>query len=126
MGNDLNNWVIDLLKANNMSMRQLAKLSHLTQSSISLVLSGKRKAGLDFYLKIAKAFNAVPELLYVTGILKPGDDKRLSNLADKIALLSDQNQRHLSDYVDFLINQQNNELSPQPPKKKPPEGHKWP
>lgn len=69
MNEALNNWVIQKLNASNMSIRQLAVETKLDPSNISKILSGKRNAGLDFYVKIARYFNAVPEMLEAAGIL---------------------------------------------------------
>lgn len=102
---ELNQWVIDRLNASEWSISRLGRESGLDQSTISKVLNGRRKAALDFYVKIAKAFNAVPEMLRVAGILSPADEDEITfwELFRAIKSLSPEERQHLEEYVDFLI-----------------------
>lgn len=107
MGEELNQWVIDKLNASNWSISKLGREAGLDQSNISKVLSGKRKPALDFYLKIAQAFDAVPEMLRAAGILSQADEDDITfgELYRAIKSLSREDRQHLNDYVDFLIEQ---------------------
>ncbi len=105
MEDTLNQWVTDKLNAHKMSMSSLEKLANIPRGYISKVLSGKRNAGMDFYFKIAKAFNAIPEMLQVANILSPADEKEITfmELFRAIRSLSPEERRHLEEYVDFLV-----------------------
>lgn len=74
----LNQWVIDQLNDRKMSMRELGRLTGIDHSAISKVIAGKREASLDFYIKVAQAFDAVLEMLRVAGIVPIGDTEELS------------------------------------------------
>lgn len=68
-------WLSNQLKEKNLSMRELARLSHITHSSVSDVLSGKRSPTYDFCTAIAPALGFEPsEMVSIAGLLpKPPD-----------------------------------------------------
>ena len=88
-------------------MRELARRTDMQHTNISKVLSGKQTPAFDFYVKVAQAFDAVPEMLQVAGILSSADevDITMGELWRAIRSLTDEEQQHLSAYVDFLIEQ---------------------
>jgi transcriptional regulator with XRE-family HTH domain len=65
----LNKWVIGKMQSKKWSMRELGRRTGIDHGHISRVLSDKQEAGLDFYLTIAQAFDAVSEMLRTAGVL---------------------------------------------------------
>jgi len=108
MGDKLNQWVIEKLNTHKMSMRELGRQAGIGQSAISKVLSGKRKAGMDFYIKIAEVFDAVPEMLQVAGVLPTEEGMRgsLLELFKAVRRLSPEQQKQFMDYGRFLVEQE--------------------
>lgn len=101
----LNKWVIKELKDRNLSMRKLGKMAGLDQAHISRVLADKQEATLDFYLAIAKALDAIPEMLRAAGILSKHEEEQLtfSELVEAGRRLSPEQRKELLDYADYLL-----------------------
>lgn len=68
-------------------------------------MNGQRDGGLEFYVKIAQVFNAVPEMLQVAGIVgdETGADLSLLELFRIIRRLSPEQQREVETFVDYLL-----------------------
>jgi transcriptional regulator with XRE-family HTH domain len=103
----LNQWVVDQLNTNNMSMRELSRRSGINHSEISKILSGKQKAAFDFYIKVAQVFDDMQKMLVTAGILSQVEEDELTfwELYRAIKSLSREDRQHLNDYVDFLVEQ---------------------
>lgn len=103
----MNEWVVDKMNAHKMSMSELARQSGMHHSNISKILSGKQKAGLEFYIEVARVFDAVPELLQVAGVVtkQEGLDMSLWELFKLVKSLSPEEQQEISELVDFLVQQ---------------------
>ncbi len=112
----LNRWVVAQLNANNMSMRELGRRAGIHQSEISKTLSGKQKAALDFYVKIAQLFDAVPKMMIEAEILSPVGEEEVifMELIGVIKGLSLEERRHLLDYINFHAEQQGKERGKTP------------
>lgn len=65
-------WLSSELKRRSWSHRELARRAGLSQTAISSVLSGERKAGWDFCAAVAEAMGEMPErVLRLAGLLQP-------------------------------------------------------
>lgn len=106
-------WTNENLTNTGWSVTELSKRSGLNQSYISKVLNGHRNARLDFWIAIAQAFDAVPEMLEVAGILKPGELEvrggEIFKLCHDIQQLDLESKKKIRSYVDFLISQKSDE-----------------
>lgn len=83
-GKKVNAWVEQKRVSHKMSKRELALEIGTDQSHLVKVLSGKRQAGFEFYLRIARYFNAVPEFLRIADIL-PDEGEEGALYADILA-----------------------------------------
>ncbi len=100
----LNQWVSEQVNAHKMSMRKLGQDAGIGHSYISKVLSGQRDGGLDFYIRVAAVFNAVPEMLAVGEVIGPGEleDISLLEIFKAVKALSPQERQELERYLDYL------------------------
>ena len=65
-------WLVARMAESNMSQSELAKKAGITQSAISLILSGTRNPGLEMCTGIARALRLPPEEVFrAAGILPP-------------------------------------------------------
>jgi transcriptional regulator with XRE-family HTH domain len=87
-GDKINAWVNQKRKAHKMSKRELALEIDTDPSHLNKVLSNKRQAAFDFYLRIARYFNAVPEFLRIADIL-PDEDQPGALFADILAAVKE-------------------------------------
>src|SRR5688572_28801557 len=72
MSDRLRAWLVEELKRLNWSHNKLAREARISQTAVSYVISGERKAGCDFLIKIAQALGVSPEyLLRLAEILPP-------------------------------------------------------
>jgi plasmid maintenance system antidote protein VapI len=78
----------------------------MQHSYISRILSGKQEAALDFYVKIARVFDAVPEMLQVAGVLASekdiGEDVSLWEIVKMVKALDPEERQELERYLDYL------------------------
>jgi len=102
----VNEWIVGQMNAQNMSMRELGRQTGMQHSYISRILGGKQEAALDFYVKIARVFDAVPEMLQVAGVLASdkdiGDDLSLWEMVKAVKALDPEERRELERYLDYL------------------------
>lgn len=80
MENTLVAWITNEMNRLGLSMREVARRGGITHASISNIVSGNRKPGIDFYVGIAKGLNMPLEIvLRNAGVLpqKPEDEKTL-------------------------------------------------
>jgi transcriptional regulator with XRE-family HTH domain len=76
-------WLKQELKSRAWSQNELARRAGISQFAVSSVLSGKRKPGATFCVKVAQAFRASPVYaLQLAGIL-PEDTKLPAGIDDE-------------------------------------------
>lgn len=69
---DFFNWVIKQRDEQGWNDAELSTAANISQSNLSLILSGQRNITFDFCVAIAKAFRIRPEeVLYKAGLLTP-------------------------------------------------------
>jgi len=83
-------------------------MAGLDHAHISRVLADKQEATLDFYLAIAKALDAIPEMLRAAGILPKHEENNLTftELYELGKRLSPAERKELLDYADYLLQKQ--------------------
>ena len=103
----LNDWVVKKMNSRGWSMRELARQIDADHSYISKVLSGKQEAKIDFYFRIAQAFDAVPEMMEMADIMPTEDALRgsLLELFKAVMKLDVDQQKHFIEYGRFLVQQ---------------------
>lgn len=112
----LNKWIVDRMNADNLSMRDLAKNAGVDHSTISKILNGQRDAALDFYVKIARVFEAVPEMLQVAGVVAGPEiaDLSLWEIVRVVKALSPEERQELERYLDYLTHRRGSAAPPLP------------
>lgn len=109
MNNELRDWLSQELNQRGWSHNELARRAGVAQSAVSGTLSGNRKAGTEFCVKVASALDEPPEkLLRLAGILptSPLQDSQLQELIDLIKNLSPENRQDVLDYIRFRFQQE--------------------
>ncbi len=82
-------WLLKELHTRGWSMRELSKRARMSESAVGHVVSGRRKAGTELCLGIARAFNMPGEaVLQAAGILPPPAAPPNSTLARAQTLLA--------------------------------------
>lgn len=92
----LSTWLIETLKERGWSHSELARRSGVSQAAISGTISGDRKAGADFCVKVAGALGEAPEkVLRLAGILPSvsTDDPALDEAVELLKNLSTEQRR---------------------------------
>lgn len=110
----LNQWVVEQMNSRKMSMRELGKQAGMQHSYISRILSDKQEAALDFYIRVAAVFGAVPEMLAVGEVIGPGelDDISLLEIFKAVKALNPQERQELERYLDYLAHKRDIEAKP--------------
>lgn len=107
MGDDrLIEWVNQKMGERGWGPSQLAKEAGVNQSNVSKALNGKRKSGLDFWVKLADAFGPgeAYNMLVAAGVLLPAESAG-DDLCRAIRSLPIDQQRAIESYVTFLTRQ---------------------
>ena len=107
-------WLDAELGERGWSPTELARRSGLSQSAISLVLSGDRNPGNKFCDGIARAFKLPKETVYrIADILdvKPNDDETVEEIVHIAHALSDTNKQDVRDYAKLRLEKQEKETS---------------
>lgn len=107
MSNELSEWLSSKLQQRGWSHNELARRAGVSQSAISGTLSGVRKAGADFCIKVAVALDESPEkVLRLATILPPlkipEDDPLLVDAVDILHGLSTVQLKEVVRYLRFL------------------------
>jgi transcriptional regulator with XRE-family HTH domain len=112
----VNEWIVGQMNAQNMSIRELGRQSGVAHSGISKILSGQREGTFDVYIKIARVFDAVPEMLQVAGVLASekdiGDDVSLWEIVKMVKALDLEERQELERYLDYLSQRRGTEAKP--------------
>ena len=103
---DFQHWLKEELNHRGWSHSQLSRRAGISQAAISNVLSGERRPGCDFCVKIAAALDLSPVLVLIkAGILSPqspDDDPALTELSELIRSLSPDQRLEVIRYIKFL------------------------
>ena len=113
MNDELSTWLSQQLKQRNWSHNELARRAGVSQSAVSGTLSGSRKAGAEFCVKVANALGESPEqMLRLAGILpslSSSEDATLQELMELARTLPPDQRQQILDYVRFLSQQRGEE-----------------
>ncbi|MFQ5613980.1 MAG: helix-turn-helix domain-containing protein [Anaerolineae bacterium] len=75
MENDFVTWLTKEIEKRGWSNSELARRANLVPSTISMVLNGDKRPGLDFCNGVARALNHPPEAIFrLAGLLPPDPD----------------------------------------------------
>lgn len=106
-------WLLEELKARNMSQRQLAESAGIAQGHLSNVLAGKRALTADIAIQVARALDVSPILvLIIADILPPetpetpGPIPEITPISELISIarrLPPDQLRELIDYAYFKL-----------------------
>lgn len=104
-------WLEKELSGRGWSHSELARRAGLSQVQVSGVISGQRKPGCEFCIKVAQALELSPVLILVkAGILptSPGADDSpiIQEIVELSRSLSPADQTHLLEYIRFMYQQQ--------------------
>lgn len=109
MSEALKFWLVQALDRRGWSHRELARQSGISQTQISAVIAGERKANADFCIKAALALDESPDYaLRLAGILPPAapaessDDSILQELVELARNLPPEDRQQILDYVRFI------------------------
>ena len=110
MASDIGSFIRDLRENAQVSVRQLAERSGVSNPYLSQVERGLRKPSADVLSQIAKALRVSAEVLYVrAGILEPSDKSQVRDaIITDTAITERQKQILLEIYASF--SQQNESL----------------
>ena len=106
MSNELGIWLSGQLKQRGWSHSELARRAKVSQAAVSSTISGDRKAGCDFCIKVAKALDESPEkILRLAEILpsvQDSEDPAFEELIELIRLLSPDQRQDVLKYTKFI------------------------
>ncbi len=104
MASDLGSFIRDLRENAQVSVRQLAERSGVSNPYLSQVERGLRKPSADVLNQIAKALRISAEVLYVrAGILEPSEKSQVRDaIVTDIAITERQKQVLLDIYASFV------------------------
>jgi transcriptional regulator with XRE-family HTH domain len=114
---DIGSFIRDLRENAQVSVRQLAERSGVSNPYLSQVERGLRKPSADVLSQIAKALRISAEVLYVrAGILEPGDPSQVRDAIITDTAITERQKRILLDiYASF--SQQNESIHEERPTK---------
>lgn len=120
MAIDFPDWLNEQMKQRNLSQSELARMSKISQSQISLVLNRDRKPGSDFCASIAHALRLPTEDVFrAAGILPPPPPNEPPTLAEwiQIYLQADEATREdMLTYAQFRAEKSRQGKHPRPNK----------
>jgi transcriptional regulator with XRE-family HTH domain len=91
MDTQFTQWLLDEIGKRHWNMSDLAQQAGLSQPTVSLVMSGDRRPGLDFCIGVAKAFKLPPEYVLRQACLLPRvtteDSAVIQDMADLLRRL---------------------------------------
>ena len=110
MASDLGSFIRDLRENAQVSVRQLAERSGVSNPYLSQVERGLRKPSADVLSQIAKALRISAEVLYVrAGILEPSDKSQVRDaIITDMAITERQKQILLDIYASFAEQNESN------------------
>ena len=110
MSDRLRAWLTQELKVRQLSQRELAKQSGVSQTRISQTLSGDIPLSADFCIKVAQALDVSPEyLLRLAEILPPeitiSDDATTQEIKELLKHLEPEQRQEVLNYIRYLYQQ---------------------
>ena len=103
-------WLAEEIRYRGWSHSELARQAGISQALVSKVASGAMPPSCDFCIKLAAALNTEPVLvLRWAGILPAAaavnNDPLITQVAEMLPALPDEQRRHVLSYVQFLYRQ---------------------
>lgn len=100
----LEDWLAKELKDRGWTHNELARRAGVSQSSISNVLAGKKKAGAELCIKVAQALEEPPEkVLRLAGVLPQVlEDKELAELLDMLRNMTPDQRNEMLRYAKYI------------------------
>jgi len=95
-------WLTAQLESYQISQSELARKAKITQSAISLILSGDRRPGVEFCSAIARALRLPPEQVFrAAGLLPPVDERTalIQQIEHIVSELPPEEQQNILDYT---------------------------
>lgn len=92
---DFGNWLLVEMEKRDLSQAELARRAGINQSTISLVISGKRGVGEDLCTALAKAFGIPIETVFRAAAIlphQPGTDEDFEELKHLFSQMTDEEQ----------------------------------
>lgn len=93
------------------SQAELSRRAGVSRSTISKIMSGERGPGSEFCQSVAQAFNMPEEEVFrIAGLLSPDPDidPMLEEINHKLATLPPDLQEEALNYLNYLIEKQDN------------------
>lgn len=116
---DFAQWLQDELNNRGWKPIELAKTAGVDSGLISRILNRERKPGPETARGIARALKLPPEIVFrQAGLLPPEPvaTPLLEELSHRAALLSEEEQQFVIDYIDFIL-ERRDRFNPQRPGK---------
>lgn len=106
---DFSEWLMKELKERDLSQSDLSRKSGISQSQISLVLSGARKPGIEFCNAISKVFKLPLEDIYrhadlMPASIKDDEDQSTKEIVHLLNQMDKDSVQQVKDFVKFLAN----------------------
>ena len=95
-------WLLDQMHERRLSQSELARMARVSQSTISLVLSGERNPGPDLCLGIAKALNIPPEIVFQEAGIFPSSPEQTQHRKEADHLFSQLSDRQQEDVLTMM------------------------
>lgn len=109
MSDTFKTWLSEELVKRGWSHNELGRRANISQTAVSNVISGNRKPGADFCIKVAQALGEAPEkVLRLAGILPASltsDDDTLQELIELARSLHPEDREELLKYARFRYQQ---------------------
>lgn len=113
MSDTLRGWLSKKIEQLGWSHSELARRAGVSQAAVSGTISGDRKAGADFCIKVAQALGESPEkVLRLAEILPPipdTEDATLLELLEIVRNISSQSRQEILNFAKFRYQQEQGE-----------------
>lgn len=102
MAIDFSDWLNEQMRQRDLSQSELARMSKVSQSQISLVLNRDRKPGTDFCTAIAHALRLPTEDVFrAAGLLPPPPSNEPPTLAEWIEIFMQADEKTREDLLNY-------------------------
>jgi transcriptional regulator with XRE-family HTH domain len=111
-------WLTAEMRQRGWNNSELARQAHLVPSTVSMVLNGHNRPGLDFCVSIAQALQHPPEtVLRRAGLLPPlpgpEEDMRLRDILEILQRLTPQEREAVLEYATWRLQKQETQHPPE-------------